>query len=281
MEELYLNKKQDISLVGTSLFEEATFDKYRLDDSLLALAYEEAVPLYKAGVKSAIALHFKLLDEFFPSYTNEEVSAFSYVHKKELVSASLYIVDKDFISPALFIAAIMPAIMTKSPVIIVFKERPSKEIMLCIELLGLEQVFCIEEEALLGTFFDEISIGCFISNCIYLGNVDCNNAKSVAEKYDFNFYKYFDMPTIICGKNREIFKISYPNSELFENIADVKHKRRISVIAQNAFNTDLENKYAKNLSSYIIVGDGLEFYYEAIFEQKIFIKEQKTLSFAE
>ncbi len=255
------------------------FEKYRLDDELRALAYENANAVHKAGIKSAIALHFSLIEEFFPHKKQCAKSAFALKCEKFAPLSSCFIFACDFSSPALFIAAIMPALLAKSPLVLVFRHTPHEDILLCLELLGLEQVFYIDEqEALLDCLAQMRAEKIF--NCFYFGTKGKDEVEKFALQHSLCFYTYSSNPLVFAGKNKELFEKIYPNAQIYVNSDDVESidgSTQIHIYSQSAINDNNTINSQKSL----ILGDGLEFYHEILFDEKYFVKEQKFYTFAD
>ncbi len=256
------------------------FEEYRLDDEVRAVAYEKANAVHKAGIKSAIALHFKTLEEFYPQKTQCEKSLFTLTNTKVSSLSSCFVIGGDFNSPALFIAAIMPALLAKSSLCLVFRQVPNKDILLCLELLGLEQVFCIEADEVLINFISHFNENEALLTCFYFGTNGKEEIEKHAREKNISFYNYSSNPVILAGKNKELYKKIYPNAKILENVDEIEKNRAIDIVSEDIFsdilNADLLNKSKK----YLILGDGLEFYHEALFDEKYFIKEQKYYTFA-
>ncbi len=257
-----------------------SLEKYRLDDGLRALAYEEADICHKACIKSAIALHFSLLEKFVPIKKKEERSAFFIESEKKSARTSIYIIDEDYTSPALFIAALMPALMAQSSPYIVFLSIPSKELLLCLELLGLEEVFYMPNIDQVLENFDLLGNDSLSMLCIYLGNKYKAEIEAYSKKQDIHFYSSFEEPRVFADRNKEIFTFAYPNSQILDINDEINEKNRIDIVFNN-LSEKIKLKYEKNFYASLFVNSGLEFYYPALFDEKIFIQEQKSIAFAE
>lgn len=247
-------------------------EKYRLDDSLRANAYEHAKPANKAGIKSAIALHFELLQEESRGVSIREKGAFSLEEHIAYCDISIFIVQKDFISPAQYIAALMPALLASSPICVVFKDTPSEDILLCLELLGLENVFLLSENENIGKLCEEIHSKYKSFICVSLG-ID-EEIKNLTEKKGIRHLSYEKKYTILTGSQKEAFKSAYPHAKLYNELSEIPDNFYIDIASTTCLKLE-------NIQSSLFVGGGCEWYTQALFSPSSFLNKKKKFSFTE
>ncbi len=254
-------------------------EEYRLDDDLRANAYENACLSHKAGIKSALALHFAIENERHNTHTVIQKSAFHLEYKEKPSELSLFIVEKEFDSSAQFIASILPALFAKSEVCIAFREIPDNTLLLALELLGLEQVFVLPQATKNNA--ENIEKLCMQFQAIYKGFVVVLLGKNSELENFFieNNLKYqsfyYESPTIICGTQKENFLAAYPQARVFSDFSEMKYLYGIDIVSKTAQNIDSIS------DSVLILSKGLEWYTPCIFSSEFFTITRKQFSFIE
>ncbi len=247
------------------------FEKYRYDDNLLANAYEKADIDVKAAIKSAIALHFEVEIQPLPMRTMRTKGAFVLHEEVKAKRASIYIVNENFTSPAELIAAVMPAILAKSNVVLLARYRMSEEMLLSLELMGIEDIFLIEEYTEVEVFIERLYKDYLSINCISLGFEHAlshyTSKKSIA-------FLYYDKKAVVVG-NSKLFEKAYPSLHIYKNIDEIDKDKVID--------TALVDAIDKNSITYpiVLVGEGLEFYTRALFPLEYFLERDRMFIFAE
>ncbi len=251
-------------------------EKFRLNDELRSDAYENAISSHKGGIKSALALHFNIEKEKNTSFSKIEKNAFLLESIKKSCELSLYIVEKSFTSPAQFISCVLPALFAKAQVIIIFREIPSKSILLTLELMGLDQtfVFSANEDDKITVLYNELSVNFDEIPVILLGN----NEKIENTFYDlgakYQSYNY-DQPTILVGEQEENFLAAYPKAKIINKFGENKSSATLDIASATAEDLD-EIK-----QSILILGAGLEWYLPFVFSSEFFMNSRKTFTFSE
>ncbi len=254
-------------------------EKYRLDDQLRADAYENSVLDYKAGIKSALALHFNQEEERYPTSSIVKKNAFCIKIEEKPCEVSLFIVGKSFVSSAQFISSVLPALLAKSPVCVVFREEPSDVMMLTLELMGLESVFLFpkelaNEEENLRKLCSQFQTNYNDFPTILLGRDD--------ELEEFLFLKgiryqsyFYEKPVILSGTQEEYFSIAYPTAQIVTSLSELYSPSSIDIASSTSEEVESLDH------SMPIVGAGLEWYMPFIFSTEFFVTIRKTFSFVE
>ncbi len=253
--------------------ESALFLSNRLDDALLENAYEQAIIDHKAAAKSAIALHFALESEHFPRYTLQSKNAFTIEEEYSSRELSFFIIDESFTSPALFIAALMPALLAKNTVALIFKFEPSSDILLTCELLGLEYTFLFTEIKDIEKMLVDAKAHFPNFTCVLLGEDD-----SLLDTLYLNAIRYtcFDyVPQILAENGNTAFQIAYPNSPIYYSIAEIPKEIEVDIISKN-FKFESELSY-----EYKLIDEGLSWFHEILFPLEFFLMCKKSYYFAE
>ncbi len=245
------------------------FEKYRLDDAISAKAYEEAHIEHKAAIKSAIALHFAVNSEQLPIRTMRTKGAFTLHEEISPCSAAIFVLQKDFNSPAKLIAGIMPALFAKAPVIVIMQEKISQDMLLSLELLGIEHIFLVEDKNNIEKLCLELHSNNLAIMCASLG---------FEHKFTL-FAKENNLPTMFYNNKINIlatsslFKIAYPNATIYADISEIPKDKRVH-IAEEEIVKDKKLPYPV-----LILGNGLEFYTEMLFPIEDFLIKNRKFVF--
>ncbi len=247
------------------------FEEYRLDDTISANAYEEAKLEHKAAIKSAIALHFAVDSEQLPIRTMRTKGAFVLHEDTKPCIASIFVLNEAFNSPAQLIAGLMPALLAKSTVIVLLKNTSNQDVLLSLELLGIEHVFVISESERIERFCIELYKDYTLIVCANLG-FD-HTLANFAWKNAIPFVFYAKEP-IILG-NSILFEAAYPNANIYSDIQDIPENRRIDIALEGCIESE-------NIGyPLLIIDKGLEFYTELLFPIDVFINKNRKFTFAE
>lgn len=124
------------------------FDEWRLDDSVMAEAFDSLLPTQRAAIKTSIALHFALHGEHsaLTECTVQDVAkGFAYSTGQSPMAWAVLFVEPHFAAGPRLLAALMPAILAGVPLLAVacVGGEPSATVCACLELMGVEHVFCV------------------------------------------------------------------------------------------------------------------------------------------
>ncbi len=267
----------------------AWFEKYRIQDFMCEKAYNEAIPEHKAGIKSAIALHFAQLEKEYSACTEIEKSGFTIQEKTSFIDLALFVVEENFTSPAQLISSVIPALLASAPIGLIFRQAPSSDMLLTLELLGAENIFIIsgkEEEQLTKTpqeLLEELCENLYniheFFTIVNLGR-DAKLEKFAKENtipYHANTKEF----VILGGHQKSIFSIAYPNAKIYEKVPK-KDRLYLDIISSSVLENNIGNSMIKdNLSNALILGVGCEWYCRPAFSSKDFIISQKEYAFSE
>lgn len=146
-------------------------EAFRIDDALLAQAYDAMPPALRARLKTAIAFQYHLNGEA-PAWETRRVhrptAGFCHTVHEKPAAWTVAVIETDFNSPARLLAALMPAVLAGVERIFVvsFGAPPDDALLVALELAGLEDIFVLPPCAvrqqrgvdplqLLVTLFDE------------------------------------------------------------------------------------------------------------------------------
>ncbi len=253
--------------------ESTNIQNFRLDDTLLANAYEHAQIQNKAKAKSALALHFVVEEEYRSRYSIETKGAFVLEDEKLSRELSFFIIDETFNSPALFIAAIMPALFAKNTVGIIFKFEPSADILLCCEIMGLEHTFLVSDNAQIEKLLVEAKKSFVNFVCVILGEDDSLFNTLYLNAIRYTSYDY--IPNILAQKDSTSFQIAYPNSPIYFDISEIPAEIEVDIVADSCNASD----YLPY--EFISIGEGLEWFTEILFPIDFFLINKRSYNFAE
>lgn len=128
------------------------FDKWRLDDTLLAEAFDSLTSTQRAAIKTGIALHYSLHGEHSAHTTccvHDRVKGFGYQHGQRPMPWTIVYLQPHFAAGPRLVATLMPAILAGVPLLAVacVGGAPSAPACACLELMGVEHVFCLPDSS--------------------------------------------------------------------------------------------------------------------------------------
>ncbi len=128
-----------------------SLEEYRLDDMLLAKAYENTAKQLKQSLKTAIAYQALASESIQEQRIFQDFTKKGFRRQITLRPVPWLIIfcSENFISPAKIIAAAMPAHLAHVPIIFISEKPVHQNILVSLELLGLEDIYCINHEELL------------------------------------------------------------------------------------------------------------------------------------
>ncbi len=161
-------------------------EEYGVEDAVRAQAYESAQPAQRQCIKTAIAYHALQGESPYGanSFTEYAAQGFRQKIKKRAVPWLLAVSCAEYTSPARLVAMLMPAILLQVPIFFVSLDTPAPSILLCLELLGVENVYSLKSttallEALQANACNELSGRCVLMH----HNLAICSASSVRSLY--------------------------------------------------------------------------------------------------
>lgn len=124
------------------------FDALRLDDTTLARAYEHIPPAMRACIKTGIAFHYSLHGEQAERWEQriyKSAQGFAYNMVRKPVPWALVFMEPDYAAGPRLVAALMPALLARVPLVgvVCIGGEPSTAACATLELLGIEDIFCL------------------------------------------------------------------------------------------------------------------------------------------
>lgn len=125
-----------------------TNNYHRIEDEILATAYENMGDYYRSFIKTAIAFHFANYKQprFGETFYESSQNGFETFCITQKIKNILFYVDTTYDCPAKFLALLCQAIIAQAENIFVFldkniKEQTQKTLLTCLELAGIENSF--------------------------------------------------------------------------------------------------------------------------------------------
>lgn len=125
-------------------------DALRLNDAVMAQAYDSVAPALRACIKTGIAFQYALYGE----QPNQEAryicdSARGFAHGMQYRPAAwtMLFLGPDYASGPRLVAALMPALLSRVPLVGIacLGALPSQAVCASLELLGVEDIFCLAD----------------------------------------------------------------------------------------------------------------------------------------
>lgn len=128
------------------------FEQYGLRDTTLAQGFDSLLPSQRAAIKTGIGMHFALHGECSALTQNcvyDRAKGFSYKVGTAPMAWTMLCISPDFAAGPRLVAALMPAVLAGVPLVGVLcvGGEPSANTCGCLELMGIEHVFCVPNEA--------------------------------------------------------------------------------------------------------------------------------------
>lgn len=122
----------------------------RLDDAVMGQAYESVQPSLRACLKTGIAFQYALHGEQPDQhlrYTCDSARGFTHCVKSQPAAWTVLFMGPDYASGPRLIAALMPALLARVPLVgvVCLGGLPSVTACASLELLGIEDIFCFAD----------------------------------------------------------------------------------------------------------------------------------------
>lgn len=128
------------------------FEQYRLGDAVLAQGFDSLLPSQRAAIKTGMAMHFALHGEsstVAQHCVHNRGKGFSYTAGTAPMGWTVLCISPDFAAGPRLVAALMPAVLAGVPLVgvVCVGGEPSASVCGCLELMGIEHIFCVPDEA--------------------------------------------------------------------------------------------------------------------------------------
>ncbi|MEG2171918.1 MAG: hypothetical protein RRY29_01510, partial [Desulfovibrionaceae bacterium] len=124
----------------------------RLDDAVTGQAYEAVSPAQRACIKTGIAFHYALHGEQ-PEQWEQRIcnraQGFAHTVRRRAAAWTLLFMEPEYAAGPRLIAALMPAVLARVPMVgvVCVGGLPSAAASASLELLGIEDIFCLADHA--------------------------------------------------------------------------------------------------------------------------------------
>ncbi len=256
-------------------------EQYRLDDNLRAKAFENADVKHKGRIKTAIAIHFAKEKEVHNSLYKIEKNAFLFEKNISPCDVTLFYVDEDFSSPALFISALMPALFAKSPLGVIFRKEPSQNILLALELLGLEHVFLFkkEEEKEYSVERLVLQLSKLYQSFTLALLSDTDEFENLIAQEGIKVCKFSKKIRLLIDKKDEeemlAYTAAYPHAQIYTSYLEMPAHAFVDIVSAQCENID------KIRRDTLVLGKDCEFYFPLLFAIEDFLSIQESIAYFE